>query len=223
MKLVELDLDTVRRTRVVVAGYTGRDEAQVRHHIEELARIGVAPPANVPEFYPMPDGALTFGTDVDVDGDRTSGEVEPVLVRLGGKLHLALGSDHTDRAREAAEGVAVSKACCPKPLARYALACDAAELDAVWDGIELSGLIDGDPYQEGVAAALRPLTQILAALDDRDGTAGEDLVLYGGTVPLIGGDFRYGDAWNFSLTVAEHRLTLDYRTRVRATEGATHG
>ncbi|MBV8744353.1 MAG: DUF2848 family protein, partial [Xanthobacteraceae bacterium] len=36
---------------LIVAGWTGRDEASLRHHIEELAAIGVARPSTVPVFY----------------------------------------------------------------------------------------------------------------------------------------------------------------------------
>ena len=33
---------------VVVAGWTGRDIAKVQEHIDELAHLGVKPPATVP-------------------------------------------------------------------------------------------------------------------------------------------------------------------------------
>lgn len=38
-------------TTLIVAGWTGRDEAALRHHIEELAAIGVPRPSSVPVFY----------------------------------------------------------------------------------------------------------------------------------------------------------------------------
>ncbi|MFL5183218.1 MAG: DUF2848 family protein, partial [Microvirga sp.] len=37
------DIDTL-----VIAGWAGRDEAALRHHIEELAAIGVPRPSAVP-------------------------------------------------------------------------------------------------------------------------------------------------------------------------------
>jgi len=36
---------------LIVAGWTGRDEATLNHHIEELAAIGVPRPSSVPVFY----------------------------------------------------------------------------------------------------------------------------------------------------------------------------
>ena len=38
-------------TELVIAGWTGRDEAALRKHIEELAAIGVKPPKTTPIFY----------------------------------------------------------------------------------------------------------------------------------------------------------------------------
>lgn len=37
--------------RLIVAGYTARDEHAVAEHIAELAAIGVPEPASVPAFY----------------------------------------------------------------------------------------------------------------------------------------------------------------------------
>lgn len=47
--------------RLVIAGYTGRDERAVAAHIAELAEIGVPPPRSVPAFYDIDPGLL--GTD----------------------------------------------------------------------------------------------------------------------------------------------------------------
>jgi hypothetical protein len=45
------DRITVTPAMLIVAGWTGRDEAALRHHIEELAAIGVPRPSSVPVFY----------------------------------------------------------------------------------------------------------------------------------------------------------------------------
>lgn len=223
MEHVALDRARVANARVVVGGYTGRDEEAVRHHIGELARIGVAPPEAVPEFYPIPEGSLTFSDEVEVDSGHTSGEVEPVLIRMNGELYLGLGSDHTDRQVEADVSVAASKAACPKPLSTTALRCSAKELDDLWDDIELGCEVDGVQYQRGWAASLRPLTETLALFEQRTGATEADLVLYGGTVPLLSGQFVCGDRWEMTLTTPQQKMELAYRTRVRASEGVTSG
>ena len=86
---------------VVVAGWTGRDAAAVTHHIEELSAIGVAPPSQVPLFYRVSNGLLTQAAEIQVLGQETSGEIEPLVIRAGGETWLGLASDHTDRALEA--------------------------------------------------------------------------------------------------------------------------
>jgi hypothetical protein len=45
-------------TQLVIAGWAARDEAAVKHHIEELAEIGV-PPSSVPLFYRTAASLLT--------------------------------------------------------------------------------------------------------------------------------------------------------------------
>src|SRR5437764_10904744 len=93
---------------LVVAGWTGRDEAAMRHHIEELAAIGVPRPSSVPVFYRVAAANLTQADGIEVLGPDTSGEAEPVLVGLPDGLWLTLGSDHPDRKAETL-GIAVSK------------------------------------------------------------------------------------------------------------------
>ena len=44
----ELEPLDARLGRLVVAGWTGRDEAAVRHHIDELAALGVPAPSKSP-------------------------------------------------------------------------------------------------------------------------------------------------------------------------------
>lgn len=223
MEQVVLDRARIAAARTVVGGYTGRDEEQVRHHIDELARIGVSPPDQVPEFYAMPANSLSFADELEVDSEHTSGEVEPVLIRLDGQLYLGLGSDHTDRKVEADVGVAASKLACPKPLSTAALRCTAHELDELWDSIALACRVDGTTYQSGRAADLRPVTETLALFEERIGAVDSDLVLYGGTVPLLTGEFIFGDHWEMTLQTPQHAVHLTYRIRVRTQQGATRG
>ena len=82
----------------IVAGWTGRDDGAVTHHIEELAALGVAPPSQVPLFDRVASSLLTQGHSIEVVGGETSGEVEPLLVKADDRMWLGLASDHTDRA-----------------------------------------------------------------------------------------------------------------------------
>lgn len=70
-------------TRVICAGYAGRDQESVRKHIEELKALGVPAPAETPAFYSVPPERVTTADSVRVRGRHTSGEVEFVLFKTG--------------------------------------------------------------------------------------------------------------------------------------------
>ncbi len=176
---------------LTIAGWTGRDRDAVEHHIEELAAIGVPRPSSVPLFYRVGAGLLTEASTIEVLGQETSGEVEPLLVADGGEMFLGLGSDHTDRALEA-QSVAASKQACPKPVgpALWPL----AELQDHLDRLELrawirDGADDWTLYQEGTLAAIRPLMELigLAPAATRDGRLHDGSAMMCGTLAAQGG------------------------------------
>ncbi|TMR00530.1 DUF2848 domain-containing protein [Actinomadura soli] len=201
-----------RPRHLIIAGYTGRNEAATRAHIEELAAIGVPEPPTVPAFYPLDPGLLTVDPAITVAGANTSGEVEPVLVRHAGRHYLGVGSDHTDRDIERTD-VAAAKAACPKPVGHRFVELPK---DDAWDGVRVECSIDGRPYQSGTLAELRTPTDLLdrlaAEFVDLDG----DLVVFAGTLPLLDGGFVPGRRWRLSLTIDGTTLTCDYKTERRA-------
>ncbi len=167
--------------QLVIAGWAGRDEAAIRHHIEELAAIGVPPPSAVPLFYRASATLLTQAPVLEVLGEASSGEAEPVIVSLADGLWIGLGSDHTDRAAEA-QGVALSKQLCGKPIAATLWRLE--EVAPHWDRLILRSRIGaGTLYQEAPLAALRRPEDLLA----RAGGLSPGGVMFGGTVGAIGG------------------------------------
>lgn len=203
---------TLTEPRLVVAGYTARDQAAVRAHIDELAAIGVAPPPTVPMFYALDHTLITTDSTVTVAGVQTSGEVEPVVVWCDGKRYLGIGSDHTDREVET-ESVAASKAAAPKPTGSSVLPLDDAV--ARWDDIAVRSWVDDELYQEGsLSAMLRP-DDLIGMLADRGEQPSGDAVMFCGTVPLLGGTFVYGTRWRMELGVpGGDVLTLEYDVSV---------
>jgi len=186
---------TLRDYSVVIAGFTGRNQAEVQHHIDELVAIGVPAPESVPSFYPVDSALATSAAEVDVEGGNTSGEVEPVLIRHEGRLYLTVGSDHTDRDIER-DSIALSKAACPKPLGGTVLPLPD---DFDWDAVTASCTVDGKLYQKGTLASLRIPTDVLAIYDEKSGNADGDLIMFGGTLPLLDGEFVPGTTWQISL------------------------
>ncbi|WP_319529904.1 DUF2848 domain-containing protein [uncultured Cohaesibacter sp.] len=168
---------------VVVAGWTGRNVSAVQHHIDELAELGVAPPSTIPLYYRVSSSALTQSTTIEVLGEESSGEVEPLLIKDGETLYLGLGSDHTDRKLEAAS-VAASKQICAKPVAPELWPFE--EVSDHLDSLVLrcSILEDGEwtIYQQGNLSAIRPIVELIkgAALPDH-------AAMLCGTLGAIGG------------------------------------
>jgi Protein of unknown function (DUF2848) len=176
---------SLQPSALVVAGWTGRDEAALRHHIEELAAIGVPRPSSVPVFYRNSLLNLTQAPVVEVLGPDTSGEVEPVIVALGDRLCLAVGSDHTDRKAET-QGIALSKQLCAKPIGRDLWALE--DIAGHWDRLQLRSFatMDGQrvAYQDGTLSGMRPPADLIARYGSH---LKPDSVMYCGTLAAIGG------------------------------------
>src|SRR2546423_2159687 len=141
---------------LIVAGWTGRDEAALNHHIEELAAIGVPRPSSVPVFYRNATTNVVQTDKLEVLGPDTSGEVEPVIVALADGLWIGLGSDHTDRKAETI-GIALSKQLCGKVIGNELWKFE--DIAPHWASIAIRSYatIDGARviYQEGPLALMR--------------------------------------------------------------------
>lgn len=201
----------VTPARLLVAGYTGRDETSLRRHIEELARAGVAPPASVPTFYEVDLGMLTFADVIAVDGDETSGEAEPVLLRTPSGWYVSVGSDHTDRGLER-ESVELSKRRCPKVASSEVLPLE--RLRPCWDTLRLRGFADGVLHQDAPLADILPIDELLAETRQRTGADTEGLVLFMGTVPSLDGEHRFATSYACELAAEDGEILLSHSYRL---------
>ncbi len=179
--------ETVPIRQAVIAGWTGRDQEALEKHIRELEELGVARPATTPIFYRVAASRITTGTAIEAAGGDSSGEVEFVLVRHGGKLYLGVGSDHTDRKVET-YNVTVSKQMCEKPVAPELWALD--DVVAHWDRLLLrSWACEAGTktlYQEGSVAAMRPPQELIALYAGAAGLA-DGTLMFCGTLAAKGG------------------------------------
>jgi hypothetical protein len=207
---------TLKDFRGIVAGYTGRDMAAVQHHIDELAAIGIAPPPEVPMFYPV--AAELFDSSGEHGGSEnlTSGEIEPLYIRHNGKFYLGIGSDHTDRDLEA-EDIGASKRACPKPVAAQVIAVDSLDSLSL-DDCRARSWVDGKLYQEGSLDGIRTPADVVELLLDRTDVGDADFLCLGGTLPLIDGKFTGGDVWRLELAFPDG-TTLEHTYKM--TKGGT--
>ena len=203
--------------RVLVAGYTGRDEKQVRAHIAELERQGIPAPEHVPTVYAIDPSWATTETELTVVLPRVSGEAEAALLFRGNDLEDALVSvtvDFTDREEER-RSIARSKEL-PKPLServwRY------SDVAGVWDEIALRSWVEPGPerpfYQSGKLGQLLSPRDILARLKDHLRGELQGAVLLMGTFPLRTKEFAFTDYFACELETPEHSKIL-YECRLR--------
>ena len=170
--------------QLVIAGWTGRDQAALRKHIRELEELGVKPPKTTPIFYRVAASLLTFADEIQVSGPDTSGEVEFVLLQKGKELFVTVGSDHTDRKAETLS-VSLSKQLCAKPIARDAWRYD--EVKPHWERLVLrSWILENKTqalYQEGEVSAMRSPEDLI----QRYGGLKTGYAMFGGTFAAKGG------------------------------------
>lgn len=144
--------------RVLNGGFAGRDQAQVRAHIEELAHLGVKDPGETPTFYPLVRTAVTQASEIQVVGAKGNwGEAEPVILFGAEGLLVTVGSDHTDRDLE---GVSILKSKQVYPNVVAGAAWRYEEILDHWDSLMLRAWIGQGRtrlFQEApLAALMRP-------------------------------------------------------------------
>jgi hypothetical protein len=186
---LEVDID-----RLVIAGWAGRDNDAIMHHISELEALGVPRPSAVPLFYRVAANQLTQNKTVEVIGSASSGEAEVFIFTHQGELFVSLASDHTDRELES-HSVALSKQLCVKPVATTAWRM--SEVAEHWDQLILRAWIkeagEYRLYQEG------PLGRYL----NHGEVPQNGLGMTCGTVAAIGG---IRPATEFRMELVDERL-----------------
>jgi hypothetical protein len=198
--------------QLVIAGWTGRDEAALRKHIRELEEIGVKPPKTTPIFYRVAASLFTHADEIQVSGPDTSGEVEFVLINNKSTLFVAVGSDHTDRKAETL-GVSLSKQLCAKPVSRESWRYD--DVRPHWEKLVLRSWADGELYQEGPVTAMRSPEDLLSRFALKSGWA-----MFGGTLAAKGG-IRPATTFRMELEdpVRKRKLAHEYRISMLPVEG----
>lgn len=182
--------DALRETKqLVIAGWAGRNQEAVLHHIEELKALGIKPPPRVPCYYRVGANLLTLDRAPEFIGGASSGEVEMILFALADGLWVGIASDHTDRKVEA-YSITISKQACPKPVGPLLWRYD--DVRPHWDNlITRSYVVENGRrvlYQEGVLSALQPPEILMEGSPiSEDGRLPTGTALFLGTHAAIGG------------------------------------
>jgi len=227
LKRMKLYLETMGREeefhfemrRMVNAGYTGRDQEKVRNHIEELKKEGVPAPESTPTAYEMITQLVYFDEEIEVVGERTSGEAEYILLCSGEEVYVGVGSDHTDRELESVS-IIKSKQVCPNIMSDRLWRLKEIRKD--WDEIILRGWVKNEGgervlYQEALLSAMMTPEDLMGFVKNRlDDKNLNGMVIFSGTIPILTGKFVYSSYFEAELfhPRSGRKLNCSYQIRV---------
>lgn len=205
-------------TKVVNAGFTGRDQESVNKHIDELKKEGVSAPEHTPTIYPVSPSMMTQEEGIYVLDGRTSGEAEFVLMINGDNVYVATGSDHTDRDLET-DSIPKSKLIYPNIISKEIWFFE--DIRDVWDQLLLRSWVivekERKPYQEARLSALLEPDALLGFIRPNVKDKSMDgFLIYSGTVPLLSGQIVFGEGFEVELLnpLNQTKLTCTYKIHI---------
>ena len=202
--------------RLICGGWVGRDQKGLRAHIDELVQLGVSPPRRIPIYMNFSTYLLTTDDEVTVVSDKSSGEVEYVLLCSGEEVWVTVGSDHTDRDVET-KSIPGSKQmyakCLPPECWPY------PDVKDHWDDLILRCWVtkgtERTLYQQSLLSEILGPRKLLEKMP-RDGfDKKEGFVLFSGTIPTKGG-LIFGDSYELELedAVLNRAIRHSYRVKI---------
>ena len=205
---------TFEYRRMINAGYVGKNQQEVRRHIEELAAKGIPGPKSIPVLFPVVCHALTTDSVIDVYGSETSGEVEYVLCVVSeDEVYVGLGSDHTDRHLEETD-IPRSKQICPNLMGRTVWTLE--EVETHWDDLLITANVEKGGkdilYQEGRLGLLLNPAELMAFVKSKIPGPLENLIIFSGTMGMLTEEFIFGKKFSAKLIDEKlnRRLEISY-------------
>ena len=200
---------------LVCSGWVGKDPKALQAHIDELAHLGVPGPNRVPIYMNFSNYLLTTDDEVTVISDKSSGEVEYVLLRQGEEIWVTVGSDQTDREVET-KSIPASKQMYAKC---FAPECwPYPEVRDHWDRLILRCRVNkGDEkrlYQEDSLSSILGPQELLENMPQEGLTKNGGLVLFSGTIATKGG-LVYGDSYDLELEDPVLKRSIKYSYKVK--------
>lgn len=195
--------------KLINAGYTGRNQEEVKKHVEELKEIGVPAPESVPTYYLKSSMLLTTDDYYEVVDEDSTGEAEYVLLIGKDRIYVAAGSDHTDRKLEMTS-IPKAKQISPNFISSSVWLFE--DVKEKWDEIEMRSWIGKGRdtlYQESTLDAfMRPeelLERVKALLG---GNLEEGTVVFSGTVGALVKGMPFSDRFEVELLDSNKNRSL---------------
>ena len=202
---------TVRQ--LFCGGFTGRNQEVVRQHIKEMASVGISPPEKTPAVYHISPYLITYDNEIEVVGENTSGEVEPVLLIGSKETYLTVGSDQTDRNIERLS-YPKSKQLCNKIISRQVWRY--SEVQDHYDELIIRSIVvkNGQKYlyQEGSVKTVMNPHDLLQLCDIKI----ENMILFAGTIPTKTNRLIFADWYQIELIdpILNRIITHTYNVKV---------
>jgi len=216
MNLLQGSRDLVfTASHLVCGGWVGKDQKALQAHIDELAQLGVPGPRRIPIYMHLSTYLLTTDDEVTVVSDKSSGEVEYVLLCSGEEIWVTVGSDHTDREVETKSipgskqmyAKCLAPECWPYPevkdhWGKLILRC--------WAGKGTERTL----YQEAHLSEILDPQELLQKMPSEGMDKKESFVLFSGTIPTKGG-LIFGDSYELELEDPVLKRTIKHSYRVK--------
>lgn len=174
---------------IINAGYTGRDQAAVQAHVDELKEKGIPAPDKTPTYFVKFPDRLTQADAFEVlDETDHSGEAEFALFFDKGEIYVGVGSDHTDRKLEE---ITIPKAKQMYPNTVSKTLWKLSDVADHWDELILRSWIKVNGkktlFQEAKLTAMLDAYDLIKRVKEllRDPEKTEGLVIYSGTVASL--------------------------------------
>ncbi len=203
--------------QMVNAGFTGRDQAEVRHHLDELSAKGIDVPETTPTLYPIIPSTLTTGTFIEVYGEETSGEIEYVLfVKNDKEIYVGIGSDHTDRKLEELD-IPRAKQITPNLISPVVWALK----DVVdhWDDLSMECSVkkgaDTMLYQKGDLGLLMSPSELMEFVSKKIESPLDNTAIFSGTVKMGTDDFVFADMFSGLLTDPKLNRSIGFTYKIK--------
>ncbi|WP_336000458.1 DUF2848 family protein [Halorientalis halophila] len=201
--------------RIANCGWTGRNEEELRKHIEELEEEGIEAPDEFPVIYPKPYHLITTSDDIEVVSEETSGEAEFVFFPQADtdEVYVGVGSDHTDREMET-ESIVVAKSLCPNVVGSDLWLLE--DLRDHWDQIELRSWTGSDDervlYQDATLEAILPPADLFDLVEEKTTEPTEHTAIFSGSVGTETDELVHGDFFEVELhdPVLDRTLRAEY-------------
>jgi len=202
--------------KMVNAGFTGRDQEEVRHHLDELSAKGIDVPDITPLLYPVIPSTLTTGTSIDVYGVETAGEIEYVLfVKDENQVYVGIGSDHTDRKLEELD-IPRAKQITPNLISP--VVWDLKDVEEHWDSLSMECSVKKDAdtilYQKGSLGLLMSPSELLAFVAQKIEGPLQNIVIFSGTVKMETADFVFADTFSGLLSDPTLNRSIGFSYRI---------